>query len=90
MATRRGFLRTLGIAVPAIAVGSGLPDVPAKKTPEFRFACDCGAEVIAPTPEKKGTVVKVACPSCKHQWKLTWRGTHFTTRSLWRERHTDA
>jgi len=71
---RRRFLKL----IPGAAAASVLPSTKKPKTPEFRFACDCGGQVIAPTPKEEGAKVNVICSGCKRKWHLTWRGDHFT------------
>lgn len=86
MANRRSFLKMLGISGPAAVAGAALPKMadPAPKVTDcFRFACDCGESIVAPTPKEDKAIVLMPCTRCGNHWELVWHGDHFTVSRIW-------
>lgn len=83
MTSRRGFLRGLVGAAPAVLSGTVIGvDLAAEGTKDktaFNFMCACGNSLVAMVPSKKGESIEVDC-QCGANLLLAWCGDHFKTK----------
>jgi anaerobic selenocysteine-containing dehydrogenase len=81
MTSRRGFLKNLVGAAPAVLAGAVVSvdtaHAETKDKTAFNFMCACGESHVAVVPEMKGEIVKVDC-DCGSRLNLLWEGDHFT------------
>ena len=81
MTSRRGFLRGLVGAAPAVLGGVtvGVDTAKGEDKTVFNFVCPCGANLVAAVPHREGAYVKIDC-ICGANLDLEWCGDHFKTK----------
>jgi hypothetical protein len=83
MTSRRGFLKNLVGAAPAVLTGAVVSvdtaHAETKGKTAFNFMCACGNNLVAVVPEMEGAHVLVDC-MCGAKLDLEWCGDHFKTR----------